>query len=248
MKFFHFFLLFSLSIFTYSCNDCDPLEVEICGGALGEPKIDLIVLIDASGSMGQVANTIDMAAQAAISAAQDSCPTDLAVHFFGVDGTWLGTRFDSTHRDYIYANQGVIPLAGDAAPVGLQQEQGANAIEDLSQFAAWRDNACRAIFYISDEELDSVSPMGDFTNEDAATAAAILAAQNNGVTVFTHYITQQGRGPSILQNYNDLTAQTGGFNLTSATYAEVDVAFYQGIMPQIICNSCSGCELGIFMP
>ncbi|MEM7575494.1 MAG: hypothetical protein AAF433_21500 [Bacteroidota bacterium] len=246
MKAIHFFSLFILVFLSFSCEDCDPIEMEVCGGPLGDPKVDLIVLIDASGSMGVVANTIDMAAQMAVQAALDTCPTDLNVTYLGVDGSWAGTVFNDSHRNYIYAAQGTIPLAADAPHVGLPQEQGANAIEDLSNYAPWRENACRAIFYISDEELDSISPAGDFANEDAVTAAAITAAQANGVTVFTHYITQQGRAPQILQNYNDLTAQTGGFNLTTPTYAAVDQQLYLDLMPQIVCNSCQGCELAIF--
>ena len=246
MKTIHFLLLLCVALFFYGCDDCDPIDMNPCGGPLSNPKVDLIVLIDASGSMGNVANTIDMAAQTAIQNALDSCPVDLSVTYLGVDGVWGGTVFNNDHRSYIFAAQGTIPLAADAPHVGLPQEQGANAIEDLSQFAPWRDNACRAIFYISDEELDSVSPAGDFANEDAATAAAIAAAQANGVTVFTHYITEQGRGPQILQNYNDLTSQTAGFNLTTATYAAVDQQLYQNLMPRIICNSCNGCQLGLY--
>lgn len=244
MKNIKIIILLAMAVSYMACNKCEEVVLEPCGVSNEKPLVDLIVLIDASGSMGRVADSISVAAQAAIDNAMASCNTDLRVSFLGVDGVWPGTVFDTaTHRQYIYNETGIITLSADINHVGLPTEQGANAIEDLSIYAPWREGSCRAIFYISDEELDSFSPVGDFTNEDAATNDAILAAQANNVSVFTHYIMEQGRGPSILNNYDDITSQTGGINLTTPTYAAVNAQLYIDFMPTIVCNACNGCHL-----
>lgn len=242
------YLAFVLALFFFGCEPCDEPVLEVCGGSDGLPMVDLIVLIDQSLSLGNVATTISNAAVLAIDSAQMECPTDLVVHFLAVDGVWSGTVFDKSHRQFIFdANGGSIALASDVTPVGQANELGAHAVEDLSNFAPWRPGACRAIFYISDEELDGSLPRGDFANETAATAAAIASAQPNGVTVFTNFINQYNLGPNILQNYDDLTGQTGGFNLVTPTLADVTEDLYIELMPQVVCNSCNSCVLNQFM-
>lgn len=247
MKFIKFFLL-ALFLPFLACEPCEEFTLEVCGGTDGPPKVDLIVLIDASGSMGPAAATIDTVATAAIDSSLATCSTDLRVFYLGVHGTFPATRFDSTHKEFIeQAQGGVVPLASDVAPVGFTTELGAHAIEDLSRYAPWRDDACRAIFYISDEELDGSAPRNDYANEDAAVAQAIAAAQANEVTVFTNFINDQGLGQSILDNYDDLTTSTGGVNQVVATDAEVTTDLYLNLMPQVICNACKACELSQLM-
>ncbi len=232
----------------WSCEDCGEVVLEPCGGSNFTPKVDLIVLIDNSGSMGNVANTISNAAVTAIDTALAKCPVDLRVQYFGLEGTWGGTVFNSSQRTYIesiYGTGYTLPAA-DNNHRGLAQEQGANGIEDLSNLFDWRDNACKAIFYISDEELDSVNPQNDFANEDQVTLDAISAATTNGVTVFLHYV-EQGRSPNILQNYTDLASDTGGSLIYSDRgHGSVTPQTYIDFMPQIICNACLGCELNQF--
>ncbi|PHI20850.1 hypothetical protein CEQ90_05660 [Lewinellaceae bacterium SD302] len=248
MKTLNYFTLIFLAVFVFSCEPCEKISLEVCGGTDELPKVDLIVLIDASGSMGSVASTVSNAAKASIDSALAKCPVDLNVNYLGVDGIWAATLFDSTHRNVIYQIQGGTPtLASDGPPPGYALERGANAIEDLSGLYNWRKEACRAIFYISDEELNGVSPINNFAEEDAVTAAAIAAAQLNEVTVFTNYILENNRDPSILTNYNDLTGQTGGFNLTTPNMSDVDSTLYIDLMPQIVCNACKACELKQFM-
>ena len=151
-----------------------------CGTDSGNPKgqmTDLIILIDTSGSMRTSAKAVSDAVSSAVTQANKSCEPDLRLIFLGVDGTWTTTKFTESHRGYITRLRGTgVSLAADKNKVGLKSEQGANAIEDLSKYADWRKGACRAIFYISDEELDSVSPRNDFANETAVTNAAIAEA------------------------------------------------------------------------
>lgn len=211
-------------------------------------KVDLIVLIDSSGSMQSFAKIVSQAAEQAIKLAQRKCETDLRVNFLGLDGTWPGTVFDRSHRSFIRSEQnGSLPtnLAADRPHVGYIREQGANAIEDLSKFTKWREDACRAIFYISDEELDSVSPRNDFANETAETNSAIAEANANNVTVFSHHITWQGLPAQIIQNYEDLSKKTGGKAHIGGTPSE---ALYVEILSEAICKACGHACIELEMP
>jgi hypothetical protein len=224
-------------------SDCEYDTYDPCGGSANRPMVDLIILIDTSGSMGTFAAQVSNEAQAGIDVALADCDSDLRVMYLGVDGTFGSTNFTTSHRDYLNALPGApFPLAADLPPSGFLGEQGANAVEDLSNYFDWRDGACRSIFYISDEELDGSSPRGDTANEDLSTANAILGAQSNSVTVFSNYLTYQGLGASILQNYSDLTTQTGG--LLFATNSNPLPANYyvdNNVFGDIVCNACNGC-------
>jgi hypothetical protein len=217
---------------------CDETEEAgcACGGSTGSglaAMVDLIVLIDTSGSMGGSANAVSDAASAAIAQAKETCPTDLKVTYLGVDGTWTGTLFTTSHRTYLASAPP--PLSTDNPVGGYDPEEGANAIEDLSKYTPWRKGACRAIFYISDEELDSISPLGDVANEAAATNAAIVAANSNKVTIFAHHLTYQNRGPAVIGNYNNLCNSTGGKAFFSATASKNE---YVKLLSEVICSAC----------
>lgn len=218
------------------CN-CDDKS----GNSKGK-KTDLIVLIDASGSMGTSAKAISDAVDKAAKEAEKKCSPDLRLIFLGVDGVWSGTKFNQSHRKYIESLHGPgVVLSADKNHVGLKTEQGANAIEDLSKYADWRAGACRAIFYISDEELDSVSPRNDFANETAVTKAAIAEANSNNVTVFAHHLTYQNLATQIIQNYKDLCGDTGGKVYFSNAPSQKE---YVNLLTEVICNSCgiSACK------
>jgi len=205
------------------------------GNSAGQ-KTDLIVLIDTSGSMRPSSIAIDKAVTKAIDKAKETCKPDLRMIFLGVDGVWTGTAFTQSHRDYLTGIHGTgLVLQADINHVGLKSEQGANAIEDISKYADWREGACRAIFYISDEELDSISPRNDFANETAVTNAAIAEANTNNVTVFAHHLTYQNLDPQIIQNYKDLCYNTGGDVYFSNAPSEKE---YINLLTDVICNSC----------
>jgi hypothetical protein len=206
------------------------------GAESGGGKVDLVVLIDASGSMGGAAKSVSLAAAKAIELAKERCPSDLRVAYMGVEGMWGGTNFTTNHLSYL---QSIRPpstiYAANTNFVGYRPEQGANAIQDLSDYYDWREGACRAIFYISDEELDSISPLSDFANETAATNAAIAAANLRQVTVFANHLNYQGRAPQIIQNYKDLCANTGGAYYESAA---PNADEYVKMLSEIICKAC----------
>lgn len=196
---------------------------------------DLIILIDTSEDMVPFAINLSGFIQKALVQAEDKCEKKVRPIFLGVDGTIPGTVFNQSHRNYIYGLHGnSVPLAADSGAVNSLSEQGSNAIEDLSQYADWRKGACRAIFYISNEELDG-NPQGDYPNETASTNSAIASANSQSVTVFAHHITQQNLPTQIIQNYNALCNQTGGQAFFSNSFSQ---AHYFEYLINIICNSC----------
>ncbi len=244
------FFLVAVLFTAFACNKCeDPILVP-CGGSATKPQVDLIILMDQSGSMGAFADSISAAASQGIAMAQAQCDTDLRVQFLGVDGAnFAGSAFTTSHRAYLNTLAGTsLTLAGDIAPIGHATEQGANAIEDLSDKFDWRPDACKAIFYISDEELDgccpfriwgSVSELGNETNE---VNSAIKAAQDNSVAVFSHLIDYGNLSVEMFNLYQKLSDQTGGTHIKS-TPAAVTTKYYETLLPNIICNACNGCTL-----
>lgn len=197
---------------------------------------DLIVLIDASGSMGTSAAAVSSAADAAIAKAKLNCPVDLRISYMGVDGTWAGTKFTISHRAYLTALPiPTPPFSSDNPTGGYNTEEGANAIEDLSKYYDWRTGACRAIFYISDEELDGSTPLLDIANEAAAVSSAVATANANNVTIYAHHLTYQNRGASVIQNYKDLCNLTGGAAYFSAAASQSE---YETLLAEAICEAC----------
>ncbi|MDB9931537.1 hypothetical protein OAD28_02305 [Flavobacteriales bacterium] len=91
-----------------------------CGGSDANPMVDLIILIDCSGSMSSKATDISNQADSAIKLALLSCPSNLRVSWFGQDGTWNGTKFTQNYKTYLTA-LGVTPMPAN-------NEQGANGI------------------------------------------------------------------------------------------------------------------------
>jgi hypothetical protein len=204
------------------------------GGGGGRFLADLVVLIDCSGSMGNVAKLVSDAAQGAVKAAQARCNPDLRIAYMGVEGTWPNTVFTTDYLAYLKAIHNPDPaFSTDNPPGGYSTEEGANAIEDLSKYYDWRPDACRAIFYISDEKLD-----GNTSNQAgsaAAVAQAVAAATANEVTVFAHYLTHLSQPAWVLQQYQDLCTKTGGKAYVSAAPSKAE---YETILAEAICGSC----------
>jgi hypothetical protein len=204
------------------------------GGGGGRFLADLIVLIDCSGSMGNVAKLVSDSAQAAVKAAQARCNPDLRIAYMGVEGTWPNTVFTTNYLTYLQAILNPDPaFSTNNPPGGYSTEEGANAIEDLSKYYDWRPNACRAIFYISDEKLDGST--SNQAGSAAAVAQAIAAATANEVTVFANYLTHLNQPAWVLQQYQDLCTNTGGHVYVSGTPSKAE---YETILAEAICGSC----------
>jgi hypothetical protein len=208
-----------------------------CTGGDARFMADLIVLIDCSGSMRPHAKLVSDAAAAAVEAAKAKCDVDLRIAYMGVEGTWAGTVFTTDHLAYLKALWTPDPaFATDNPPRTdwhANREEGANAVEDLSKYYDWRPDTCRAIFYISDEDLDSWESTP--AEDTAAVNSAVVAAKANDVTVFAHLIPSRSTTPKTQQDYKDLTTQTGG---TAYINAAPSVAEYEKMLAEAICASC----------
>lgn len=242
-----------IAIFITSCDNCDEIITQPCGEQESmenlDIKVDLVVVADYSGSMGQTIGLVSLALSEGVKSSLDSCNTDLRVQLLGLDGSGTGggfvnSVFNISQRDYLDSvtggaiSSGSIMLAADRPDGGLLQEQGANAVEDISNHFDWREGACRAIFYISDEELDSLRPMrGDIAHETSEVNAAIAAAIANDVSVFSHLIDSQDLGSDIFDLYEKLSADTDGFHIKTAP-AQVTQDLYTELLSRVICNSC----------
>ena len=201
------------------------------GGGAAAP-VDLVVAIDTSGSMSDEATDLSAAADAAIQAASQSCPSDLRVAWFGIEGTWVAqdpaTKFDQTYRDYLH---GLGVADGDIVGTPGDLEDGAAAVMDLSDHFDWRPGAARAIFYLGDEPLEGGLPQ----DADDVTAAdgAIATANVRGVTVFT-YLGTGNANPVTTAEYARLANDTGG----QAFVAPIaNLGGFQPVLEQIICSS-----------
>jgi hypothetical protein len=194
-------------------------------GAGATTPVDLVVVIDTSGSMGDEATDLSLAAQAAIDAARQNCPSDLRVAWFGIERTWTGTNFSQTYRDYL-TGLGVAP--GDIVGTPTDLEDGAAAILDLSDHYDWRPGARRAIFYLGDEALEGGDPQnaGDVAAADAAIAVAGAAS----VTVFTYAGT--GVLPASAAEYARVATSTGG---QAFGHPIANVGGFAAVLEKIIC-------------
>jgi hypothetical protein len=216
-------------------------------GERGTPVVDLVVLIDTSGSMSDEATDLSNAAEQAITAAQQSCPSDLRVCWFGIEGTWVNTRFSQSYRNYFKGQAppnkddcrySETPL-NDADLKGYiaDHEDGAAAIIDISEHFDWRPGATRAVFYLGDEALERGGPQD--ADDYAAADAAIDVVQKNGVTVYTYFGTPYypDSAAETSSEYRRLAENTGGqfFNAPAS-----NIGGFQAILEQIICASVRG--------
>lgn len=197
-------------------------------------KVDLIILVDTSGSMGSKAKAVNDAADKAIKAASQKCNVDLKVTWLGIEGKFASTKFDTSAREYLIEN-GCKPKYAKPG----YTEEGADTIADLVECShIWREDACRAIFYISDEPLDESAPQG--TVDALATQGAIQIAQGNDVTVFAHL--ESGLGfhtvEGTAKDYKDLCEQTGG---KAYIGEKASIGLYEQILTEVICSACGTC-------
>ncbi|NOY84132.1 MAG: hypothetical protein GXO96_04820 [Nitrospirae bacterium] len=198
-----------------------------------EAVVDLVVLVDTSGSMAAAAANVSNAAATAIAAAQQSCPTDLRLAWFGLEGTWPGTNFLTTSRNHLL---GLGVNAGNLNTV--TNEDGAKGVGDLAKHYDWREGACRAILYIGDEGMEQGDPHDGA--DDAAVTQAIADVNMSNVQIFTHRVSDTGvvADPAKIASYQSLATQTGGkfFN------GPAGVGDYETLVTDVICNACGVCK------
>lgn len=218
----------------------------------GVIALDLVVVIDTSGSMADESSDLSKEVDDAIQAALEKCPSKLRVTFLGIEGTWEETKFDQSVSDYLKALgvpesrlQARKPFKeADGRDHAGNREDLCRAVIDLSQYFDWRDGARRAIFVLGDEGMEGGG--GVLTNEAVRkNDEAIAVAQNEKVKVYTYQgtpddkITNLDRFPSIAdrdsitKEYERLAKQTGGRSYIYTT----GIAQFSLVLQEILCDS-----------
>ncbi|MEQ1635120.1 MAG: hypothetical protein ABL903_00420 [Methylococcales bacterium] len=230
-----------------------------CSGSSGSghaSKVDLIVLIDSSGSMYNPRNNhwvkVSEAVPKGIAIALDRCGIQANVKYLYVDrvlkstppGSELPTStppvpntvFNQSHETYLMGLGITGPFEGGDSG-DYQGEEGAEAVMDLAKHNKWIPNACRAILYISDESFATANntlPSGSALATQAASVANIY-----NVTVFTHYI---GTNSTEANEFQSLATLTGGISRIEMNepggVSNISVDDYVELLSNVICNGC----------
>lgn len=180
----------------------DP-SVFVMGGN-SDIALDLVVIIDTSGSMSDESADLSREIDAAIEKVAARCPSQLRATFLGIQDTWPGTRFDKSLSDY---------LMGKGAPAGNLQarepfpeadgrdhagnkEDLCRAVIDACRYFDWRPGARRAIFVLGDEGMEGGG--GILTNAAVMkNSEAISVAQLHSVKVYTYQGTPDDRPENL---------------------------------------------------
>lgn len=226
-------------------GECSCATNSASGGA--SSGVDLVVLIDSSGSMGTAGNTISQVAPTALERAVESCNANANVTYLYLDnndngvtsGPWLGI-FTQSHESYL------VNVAGASSPFLADgdgpedNEQGGKAIADISNHFNWTPGFCRAILYVGDDRLDSTSK--SMNESRAAADLAISTANANNVVIFSHFM-DNGQVPAsersqVGQHYQDMSEQTGGHAQLDMSPTVVTDALYIDLISRAICGGC----------
>ncbi|HIO92863.1 MAG TPA: hypothetical protein EYG68_08500 [Leucothrix mucor] len=227
-------------------------------GESGNGKVDLVILVDSSGSMGGAWKAINDASKKLESAINEKCGAEVIITRLFLDTKFDGSSSASgtaassvesygfiSHEEYIRNassyRSGAIDYMGtfetnDPSHSGgehAEGEEGSRGIADVSSHFPWEKNHCRSILYISDEWLDSGG--GGSIGSLASIPTAVNAANSNSVTVFTHLI---GSNTDMASHYTQLAESTGG----SAHIGDSPSAdLYIELVSDAACNCGKGC-------
>ena len=202
------------------------------------PTVDLVIIIDTSPSMKDEAQGLSQAAENAIKSAKSSCPSDLRVVWFGIEGTWKGTKFNQTIRDYLTTKLKISESKlrgrkrGELKSAGAQ-EDAARAIEDVSEYFDWRKNAKKAIFYLGDEALEGGGSKTEKADIEAANQA-IEKAIAAKVAVHTYFGTSKSKHQEgVKKEYARVSTETGGQYFTDKDAIDG----FSAVLEKDICGS-----------
>ncbi|WP_432711553.1 VWA domain-containing protein [Proteus appendicitidis] len=218
----------------------------------GAIALDLVVVIDTSGSMTDESSDLSKDIDIAIQKALEKCPSKLRVTFLGIEGTWDDTKFDQSASDYLKGLgvpesrlQARKPFKeADGRDHAGNKEDLCRAVIDLSKHFDWRDGARRAVFVLGDEGMEGGG--GVLTNAaKIKNDEAIAVAQHEKVKVYTYQgtpddsVTNIDRFPSVAdrdrvtKEYVRLAEQTGGRSYIYTT----GIANFSLVLQEILCDS-----------
>ncbi|WP_437626792.1 hypothetical protein [Sorangium sp. So ce1151] len=216
------------------------------------PTVDLVVVIDASGSMRDEADTLSKVVGTAIEATKTKCPSNLRTTYLGIEGTFAKTVFTTTVRDYLTQTAKVDAslLKGRTAAqvtADASKEDAARTIEDISTHFDWRPGAVRNIFFLGDEPLEgglslSLSSTGQDQEDIEAANRAIEVAKQTGTRVHTYMGTGKYSSDAakherirkaIAAEYARVAGETSGQFFAS----QDSLNAFEAMLEKVICGS-----------
>jgi hypothetical protein len=171
--------------------------------------VDLILLMDMSGSMADEADPLSRKLEAILSTVTaDKCRSDVRVSWLGIEGTKPRTQFTQTCRKYLLQELNIPRKQIESA--AKDAEDGARSLIDLARHFDWRPGAKRLILFLGDEGLFQGNPQ---TREDREQAdRALVVAMEHQVTIFTYLGTPLGNkiNARTRADYERVAITTGG--------------------------------------
>jgi hypothetical protein len=170
-----------------------------------KPKVDVIFVVDTSGSMADEASVLCTKMSGIASTLQINHKVDLIYKIWGIlqggySGWIYGTCIDRYGTDFVDSQ-----LSNSI--INHDEDWGAGTTVVANQYP-WRYGAVRVIIPVSDEGPENGNGCYDPGSDRDAITAAITAAQNNNVIVFP--IMASGQTSCGINLGNDLALGTGG--------------------------------------
>ncbi|WP_437925227.1 vWA domain-containing protein [Sorangium sp. So ce291] len=216
------------------------------------PTVDLVVVIDSSGSMKDEAETLSKVVGTAIDSAKTKCPSNLRTTYLGIEGTFSKTVFTTTVRNYLTqtakADASLLKgRTGAQATADETKEDAARAIEDIATHFDWRPGAVRNIMFLGDEPLEgglslALSSTGQDQEDIEAANRAIEVAKQTGTRVHTYmgtgkYSSDAAKHERIRKaieaEYARVAQETSGQFFAS----QDNLSAFQAMLEKVICGS-----------
>lgn len=208
-----------------------------CPSGNNQPgQVDLVVLMDMSGSMADEALLLDAQVASLIRAATTDCQSDLRVVWLGIAKTKDQTNFTQTCRKYLIENLHIPRKVLESDP--KDKEDGARSIIDLARHFDWRSGAARLLLFLGDEGLFQGNPQN--RQDKIQTERAIGVAQEQQVTIFTYLGTPLGKriNPRTQAAYEQLASTTGG---QGYIHPSENLAGFQTALADLVCATSPAC-------
>lgn len=245
---------------TNTLNSCEEKTGCSCSPSddSSKDKVDLIILVDSSGSMSTTWSAILDSTANLDDVIKGKCGAETRITKLSLDnsddannpGTYSVPGYIN-HEDYLRNTAGYSGPLFTNSDKGADVEQGGKAVADLSNYFDWQPDHCRSILYISDEWLDStfLTTNGGLTLETASAMAATIGSSvaiANSVTVFTHLVnsgfgsqSSPANHPAIENHYKDLAESTGG---NAHIGDKPTPELYEKLISDAVCDCGKGCK------
>ena len=204
--------------------------------------LDIVFASDTSGSMADEMSAISNAVYNIIDNLDcPDCDAWVRASFMGITGTYTGTYFDETVKDYV--------LAAGGTPISNHSEDCGPAVTDLANWYEWNDDTTvdqdyyKAIVSIGDEGTENGYPVTQADWDAAYTANQTAIA--NDIMVFSlvgtpYYGWGSGLGPVFAAMAEGGSGGGYSFGDTGGSWAATTSETLEGDIEDIICTAAGG--------